>query len=89
MGQGDTGSGGGMAPLEYAQDEALQVVERLRRSGNPARRTVYVMRGCDCAEMGGRRKLYHVHALTDDELACWQAQQADAGPVATFAVPLR
>ena len=89
MGQGGTGSGGGMAPLEYVQDEALQMVERLRRAGNPARRTVYIMRGCDCAEQGGRANLYHLHAFTTDELTRWQGAQADAGPVATFGVPLR
>ncbi len=89
MGQGDTGSGGGMAPLEYVQDEALQLVEQLRRAGNPARRSVYIMRGCACAEQGGRANLYHVHAFTTAELTRWQGAQAEAGLVATFGVPLR
>ena len=89
MGQGDSGSGGGMAPLESVQGEALRVVEQLRRAGNPARRSVYIMRGCDCAEQGGRANLYHVHAFTTAELTRWQDAQADAGPVATFGVPLR
>ncbi len=73
-----------MRALEDAEEEAHFLAEQLRRAGNPQRRSVYLMDGCDCIEQGGTAVPYHVHAFTWEQYRNWHAQQATARPIRSY-----
>lgn len=75
---------GAARTLAQAEREATHLVEQLRRQGDPERRIVFVMEGCDCPDQGGAAAPYHVHPCTEHQLRELQSAHPAAKTVRAY-----